>query len=45
MVVYFDNAATTRPFDEVIEGLKDFWPKIMVTHHPCIGLESALKRC
>ncbi|AZT90509.1 cysteine desulfurase [Caldicellulosiruptor changbaiensis] len=24
MVVYFDNAATTRPFDEVIEGLKDF---------------------
>lgn len=24
MVVYFDNAATTRPFDEVIESLKDF---------------------
>lgn len=28
MVVYFDNAATTRPFDEVIEGLKDFGPKL-----------------
>ena len=43
-VRYFDNAATTRVKDEVLEEMLPYLKENLVIHLLCIQLEEKLKR-
>lgn len=49
MEIYFDNSATTRPFDEVVDevafGMKEFYGNPSALHNLGLKTEKKLKEC
>ncbi|MFK4997470.1 hypothetical protein ACI2OX_07705 [Bacillus sp. N9] len=41
-MIYFDNSATTKPYDDVLETYVKVNRQFLAIHRPCIILEASL---